>query len=203
MMQWEQERSAEEQGREAQVVTLKPKRNRLYTLSIAASFLLVLSLGTSIWFANTNYSNSALVSGDIGLITSTRNRGNINADNPLIPVFDEIENENYTAALQMLDELEGSQYEPTALALTGELLTKQKRYEEAIILYSEMTQSQTDTIERQKAQWLLANTYLANDQAEQAKPILEEIAGNANHLRQKEAAQILDQLNSFWRVFVF
>ncbi len=203
MKDWEQERNAEDETHEARVVPMKSSRSRLYRLSVAASFLLLFGLGASIWFANANYSNSALVSDNIGLRTSTRDRGNINADNPFTPVFDEIESGNYSTALQMLEELEGSQYEATAMTLKGEILTKQERFEEAIALYSEMAQSQADPAERQKAQWLLANTYLANDQADQAKAILEEIAGDANHLRQEEAAQLLDQLESFWRIFAF
>ncbi|MBV6655911.1 MAG: hypothetical protein KI786_19215 [Mameliella sp.] len=203
MKNWEQERNAEDETQEARVVPMKSSRNRLYRLSVAASFLLMFGLGASVWFANANYSNRALVSDNIGLTTSTRDRGNINSDNPFTPVFDAIESGNHTAALQMLEGLDGSQYESTAMFLKGEILTKQKRFEEAIALYSEMAQSQAGPAERQKAQWLLANTFLANDQADQAKAILKEIAGDTNHLRQEEAAQLLDQLESFWRIFAF
>ncbi len=203
MKNWEQERDTQDEANEARVVSLKSRRSRLYTLSIAASFLLLFGIGASMWFANANYSNAALVNDNIGIKTSTRDRGNVDGDNPFTTIFDEIEQENYTAALQMLETLEGSQYESTAMTLKGEILTKQKKYEEAIALYSEMAQSQPDIAERQKAQWLLANTYLANGQTEQAKARLEEISGNANHSRQKEATQLLNQLNSFWRVFTF
>lgn len=203
MKNWEQERNAEDETQEARVVPMKSSRSRLYRLSVAASFLLLFGLGASVWFANANYSNSALVSDNIGLTTSTRDRGNINSDNPFTPIFDEIESENYTTALQMLERLEGTQYEFAAMALKGEVLTKQKRFEEAITLYSQLAQSQADTAQQQEAQWLLANTYLANDQTGQAREVLEEIAGNANHSRQGEAEQLLDQMNSFWRTFAF
>lgn len=74
---------------------MKLSCSRLYRLFVVVLFLLLFGLGVFIWFVNVNYSNSVLVSDNIGLRIFIRDRGSINVDNLFMFVFDEIESGNY------------------------------------------------------------------------------------------------------------
>lgn len=198
MTAWKAEkaaRTAPENG--AKIIRLPSRQRLLYRLSAAASVLLL--LGLPFWYANNNFDNQALTADVLGLQSSLSDRSNMPDDNPLLQPMEAAQQGQTEAALAALLELEGTAFEANALLLAGEIYTESARYTEARELYLRIIRQTDDLSVRQKAEWQLANVYLATGDEPNAIALLADIADNPTHSKEEEATALLQKLNSFWR----
>jgi tetratricopeptide (TPR) repeat protein len=187
-----QKREIESSG--AKIVPMQKRRFFIRPLSVAASFLVLMVAGWSI--LQYNYASAAL-GDDFMLTTTLSDRSNIAPSNPLIDALDAMESKDYTNAIRILDELNGTTYAERALLLKAEIYVVTKDWEKAIPTYEQIIRNGTSTSIVQNAERNLAATYLQMGNKTAAKQLLSKIADNPQHLHQADALQLLKKYNSW------
>jgi hypothetical protein len=191
---------AEKNTTEAKVVSLN--RRRMFTRLAAAASVLLL-IGLPLFWANQNYSSSALSVEGLA-VNATADRGNIPPENPMGEALQLYAEEGAAEAQAFLGTLSGTAFENQARLLSAKIQAQTGAYEEAIEDAQAITGAESvDMLLRQEAEWVLANVYLAMGEDAEAKARLSRIAAQPTHLKQKEATELLQRLESVWRTFVF
>ncbi len=194
------------QQSDAKVRTMPRARTPFRWLSYAAS-LLVLVVAGALWFANANYSNTALAQLDtnrLGLLTETNTRN----DNVTADVFAEGINafklEDYEAAAAFFAKVPSANanYSQSLLYLAAAQVQVQD-YDTATTSAEKARAATNNTKNKQKAEWLLANALVGNKETEKGQTLLQTIANNDNHAYRKDAERLQQQLKSAWRQLVF
>lgn len=166
---------------DSKLVPVKPKKTKVISLfqrvAIAASFILLLGLGTS-WYVNTNFSNTALVGKFYQKPLSDNTLGgNIGNKSQWLSNYEsahqKMNNGNFWNAIQDFERLQAELYE---LQLDD---------------YNE--QLYEDNID-----WNIALAWLGIKDIQKASNQLTTISKNNDHTYQEKAKELLQELDSFW-----
>ncbi len=191
---------AEKNTTEAKVVPLN--RRRMFTRLAAAASVLLL-IGFPLFWANQNYSNAALSVEGLA-VNATADRGNIPPENPMGEALQLYAEEGAEETLAFLQSLSGTAFENQARLLSAKIQAERGAYEGAIESAQAITGAESvDMLLRQEAEWVLANVYLSMGEETEARARLSRIADQPTHLKQEEATELLQRLESVWRTLVF
>lgn len=202
-MEEAQEELSGQQHTPAKVRTLGMRR----LLSYAASFLVLLTCGT-LWFANTNYSDTALANlneSKLNLYNSSNNR---TVENQQTQTRQEgitaLEEHRYTDAIQFFDAIATENPSDFSAQLSSAYAAyKAGNYSIAEETAAKMAKQTQDKLVQQKAEWLIVQSKLAyQGQDENLSTFLQKIVRDDTHLFQKEAKKLEIKRNSFWRKFL-
>lgn len=170
--------------------------------AIAATALIIIVAGAYLW-SNQNYTNGALAEGYYpkSELAGLRSSNPTKAD-ALAPGYEALNSGNYSEAINLFgrltsDELLG----PKALYFKAHAHFQQKQFNEAISSLSNLIQ-QSEGEEKDRAEWLLALSYLGAGKTAEAKILISKIAANKDHSYAPQAGQLLGDLNSLWRKII-
>lgn len=194
------------------VVSIRPeaKVRRLgirKILSYAASVgLLVVAFGA--FFANNNYSNSALASLEdtkLGLSTDSGNRSGAGENKDVFSLgLKALADKDLTGGAAFFESVPNSSEEYTEARLYLAYINHQQQNFTAATNNAKIVASTGNLVQKQKAQWLQIQSMLAAEVTNDSfKILLNEVATENKHLFQKEAIQLQQDINSIWRKFVF
>lgn len=191
------------QGKQNEVAKSIPMRKRYRYWLVAASILVLILLGSS-WYVQQNYSNEMLAQTfyekDLPMASRARD---ISSNNPqLEKVKTAFTEADYTTViLAKTDFLPRDPYYLEYHFWLGCAYFQTQQNDLAITTFKEVVNS--TNIRKERAEWMLALTYLQADQSTVAKQYLTPIANDPQHDFKSEAANLLNQLGSSLRLFVF
>jgi tetratricopeptide (TPR) repeat protein len=186
------------QQKEATVRRLKTT-NYIGILSIAASFLFLMVVGAR--WANVNYSSQAIAD-SLFLDTTARGDAN-NSNNPFSEVAAAIAAKDYSQAITLLDNFEGTDLSEKAALMKAEVYYKKGDYNNAETTYRRIIDNPNgQEVFLNDAKIYLAAVYLKQGKEQQAMTILNTLASSNNN-RQEEAKKLLNKYNSFWHRFTW
>lgn len=184
----------------------KQTNNRFYLGII----LLLVLLAIGFFFANQQFSNSALANlrpDKLGLDASdiARNVGDDITD-PFAQGTEAIKNKDFKKAVSFFENV--TKDSPTytqACLLLAYAQFELKNYASAIAHTKIVSNQSSNRLSIQKAEWLQLQAMLANDETDSPAfdALLDKIAQDDKHLVQKEAGNLKQSMNSFWRGLVF
>jgi len=184
----------------------KQKNNHSYLGII----LVLIVIGIGLFFANNQFSNTALANlrpDKLGLDASevVRNVGDDITD-PFAQGAAAIKNKDYKKAISFFETV--TKDNPTytqACLLLAYAQFELKNYAVAIANTNIVIKQSANSLSIQKAEWLKLQAMLANDETDTPAfdALLDKIAQNEKHLVQKEAGALKQSMNSFWRGLVF
>lgn len=185
-------------------ITEGPRIRTLWrrNLAIAASVLVLIVAG-SYWWANSQYSDSAIAGRFYSAADLASLRKGPGDQEPLAPGTKLIQQGNYTEAIQFFnDALLANENNNEARCYRGQ----------AYLLQGDLTAAETDlklvvqnSIHKnlqEKAEWVLALVYLKEGNASQWQPLVEKMASNPEHNYHPDAVNLQTSLNSGWRILV-
>jgi tetratricopeptide (TPR) repeat protein len=177
MAAWKTEKAVEQPA--AQVVQMKASRSVFYRIAAAATVTLVLGFFARNLFFGDNAESLALRSLEESGV-SARSGGPATA---LDAVYAAMERHDYRAALDQLNNLALSDNNrQTAALLRGESQLRLKEYSAAATTLQQMLQSGPSDDLREKAEWLLLVTYVADGQhTAEANVLFAKILGDDGH----------------------
>lgn len=188
-----------QEGKQKQPAKIVKMRSMRKVLAIAASLLLLLTVGY-LQYSNTqqNYSSSALAANyhdaDLGTTRSTTNT------NELSDAITALQAANYTTAIQELQAINNSSpYYSDAQFLLADAYYLNDQLSQATNTIGPLLTNE-DPLLQEKAEWLKILIDLKsgkkNDPEFQLQ--LKEISENTNHSFQPKAAELVETLNGFW-----
>ena len=177
MAAWKAEKAIEQPT--AKVVKMDTSRSLFYRIAAAATVTLVLGFFARSMFMGSSPESLALQSLEESGV-SARSGGDGNA---LDPVYAAMEQKDYRSALQQLNQIPtADQTRQTAALLRGECHLRLKEYPAAAAALQQMLQSSPSDDLREKAEWLLLVTYVAEGQhTAEANALFAKILGDAGH----------------------
>jgi tetratricopeptide (TPR) repeat protein len=177
MQQWKAEAAEEDTAESARpglkVVPMKSSGRLFFRLAAAASITLVLGFFARQFFM-AGPGNEAMAMAEFGFTESTF-RGN---DTDLLaPAYEALAKKEYRTALTLLEQIQKDYQAATVLNLRGECHFYLREYAQAASLYQQLLQSNpTDGDLREKAEWRLALSYLAQGgQEAEVKRLLDKV----------------------------
>jgi TolA-binding protein len=180
-----------------------PVKGRVVSLkrimAVAAGFLLLLAIG-AYWQAQLNYSGPALAVQFYDDAALAGTRSGIQSANELSPGLSALQAEDYPTAIAAFSAIpDSSAYFSDAQYLLANALYLSGRYDEAIPVLQAL-QGCPDPLIAEKADWLLALSYLNNGRKEDPAftGLVNDIALNADHAFHPQAVQVQQKLDSFW-----
>jgi len=183
MAAWKAEKSVEQPS--AKVVKMDTSRSLFYRIAAAATVTLVLGFFARNLFLGNSPESLALHS----LEDSEVSARSAAAGTSLDPVYTAIEQKDYRAALSQLDQVsltDGNR--PTAALLRGECQIRLKEYPAAAATLQQMLAANPSGDLREKAEWLLLVTYVAEGQHPgEANALFDKILGDDGHSFGEEA----------------
>lgn len=195
--EWGQTASTETKTEEAKVVTMTPRRSLGRILSIAASVLLILAVG-SFWYANNQFSTDTMAAAyydNVSLDLSVRG----DAD-PMANAVDALENGNYTEADAYFSSIaEGDDLYFDAQYYLAHSLYRQGAYAASIEQLDNLA-AVTNPNLRENGAWLKVLNYLALGQTENDdfQTLLNSMVEDDGHAHHNDAVALDKKLNSFW-----
>lgn len=177
MAAWKAEKAIEQPT--AKVVKMDTSRSLFYRIAAAATVTLVLGFFARSVFMGGSPESLALQSLEESGV-SARSGGD---GNTLDAVYAAMEQKDYRAALQQLNQIPtADQTRQTAALLRGECHLRLKEYPAAATTLQQMLQSSPSDDLREKAEWLLLVTYVADGQhTAEADALFAKILGDAGH----------------------
>lgn len=173
-------------------------------LSIAASILLLVSLGLG-WWINANFSNTGLISGQYLSAAIAGDKGGSNTfDTQYEQGVTAFTKTDYATTVQLLESLpiDNPNYIAAQYYL-GHSYYLQKQYTAAIPAFqSVLAQNALPAfINRDKLKWNLALAYVANKQtnSNELNQLLQELSTQGVAPYNQKAKDLKNDLNSFWR----
>ena len=199
--------------KETKVMAMKPKAkvrrfNTRRSISLAASFLVLLVAG-GLWFSNANYSNQALSNKNVDrldwLTSSTSRQGDSGISDPFETGIDALREQDYSSAIDFFESIPKSDVAWSQARLHLAYAQYQStNYQVAKATLDELIQENTSTINRQKAEWLKLQVLLASGESkDEFKALLNAISTDTQHLFQRQALEMKQDLDAFWRKFTF
>jgi hypothetical protein len=194
MLQWKAEKEQEEAGTgtgpAAKVIPINTSRRLVFRLAAAASVALLIGFfSRQFFFSPTDYESLAMEN-----FGSSSANMRSDAQNPLSPVYQAMNQKDYPGALAQLDRLPAGYQPLTVLNLRGECHFYLHQYPQSAASYQQILQSgSADGDLREKAEWRLLLSYVA-DKNQQAKvdSLLERViaeggqfAGKAKGLKER------------------
>ena len=174
-------------GTGAKVVSMGSNRRLLYRIAAAASVLLIIGFFSRQFFAGANHEQLAL---QYFAGSETGYRGDGPA-NPLDPVYDAMNRQDWRAALGALDRVSTADYRMTALQLRGECQFRLKEYTASVTTFETLLAANPAAEIREQAEWDLLMAYLAEGKhkAEQER-LLMQLVEDAGHPYQEKAVEL-------------
>lgn len=174
-------------------------------LSYAASVGILL-IAAGAWFANTTYSNAALMDlKDNKLaLSASAVRGINEVAGPFAPGLKALNEKDFTSAIIFFETINiGSDHYAEARLYLSYLTFQQKQYEQTLI-HTHLVNGTGNIEQQQKAEWLQLQALLALDQTDASfDQLVEKIASDEQHLFQKEAIKLRTSINSIWHKVAF
>ena len=186
MQQWKAEADMEEKASEnntgSKGMTATFSRKMFYRLAAAASITLVLGFFARQFFLG-GASNESMAMAEFGY-TESMARGT--DTDPLTPAYNAMNQKNYRSALTQLEQIQKDYQPATVLNLRGECHFYLKEYSEASALYRLLLQSNPDADLREKAEWRLLLSYLAEGKQDaEVKRLLDKVIGGKGQFEAK------------------
>lgn len=197
-----------EETKTAKTVPLRASNNK-FLLRMAAAVVLLILAG-SFWYANTSYSNAQLAQipfdniRALGLTEGNRGGDPVELTR-LKEATVELDQGNFAASLGQLSSVPDSDPNYAVSQLyRGYALFQMQDYDEAIPILRGIIAGETDNIVKQKAEWVLLNCLLEqNDLAVEFSRLLNEILANKGHQFYRQSLTLKEKLDSGWRILVF
>lgn len=179
-------------------------------LPFVLSLGLLLVLVTLVWFAYSNYSNNAL--GNL-----SPNKMGFEGEDIVRTIGDEVAdpfakgaialtNKSYKEAATFFESIPDTSATYTQARLyLAYAQYELKEYTNTIANAKIVASQSNNALSQQKAEWLQLQAMLGKGDTEGAvfDQLLDRIAANDKHVVQKEAGELQESMNSFWRGLVF
>lgn len=196
--EWQEVEASGSKTEEAKVVQLAPRRNLRRVLSIAASVLFILALG-SFWYANDQFANDALAMGYYQeLSIDGPNRGG--DDTAMTRAINDLKNEAYSEADTYFRSVQqgDAQYYDARYYLAHSLY-RQGETAEALEILNLLDNGINPNLQ-ENADWLKVLIYLDQEQTENPdfRSILSEMVDDSGHSYHQDAVELVRKLDSFW-----
>lgn len=176
--------------------TIRPMWRR--ALAIAATVLILVVAGTYMW-SNQHYSNTALAEGYYPQAELAGLRNSSTTSDPLAPGYEALSGGRYDEAVSFFEKLTSdSLLGSKALYFKAHAHFRQKQFDNAIADLRSLIQVSGNE-EKDRAEWLLALTYLDAGKTAEAQALIAQIAANKDHSYYPQARQLSGDLNSLWR----
>lgn len=191
---------------EGRIVGMEQRRSRgrLRVISIAASFLVLIIAGSTV-FSNINYSDSRLASSAYQEpIAGTK--GIIEDANSVLSLgLEAYNNGNYEEAIQQFSTIgRSSEFYAEAQYNIANAQYKLGVYQSAIAAFETTITSTRDNNLKESAQWYQLLAYLSSgDTGEPFQKLKKSITDDKAHRYNKPAQRLDDSMKSFWRKLVF
>lgn len=177
-------------------------------LAYAASVSLLVLAGLS-WFANTNFSDQQLAdsyaSGIVSLDDSNLKGGDNTSTDPFEQGLYYLKQEEYAQAVSFFEKIpqQNEAYTKARLYLAFSQYHT-NTFAAAIQNANIVIQESFDTIDKQKATWLIVQAHLKQGKKDaDFIQLLKSIADNPTHIHQKDAKKLQADLNNTWQKLVF
>ena len=190
MAAWKAEKAAEQPT--AKVVKMDTSRSLFYRIAAAATVTLVLGFFARTMFMGNSAESLALQSLEESGV-SARSSGSPRGEEAVPDqVYAALEQKNYRAALDQLGRISISEANrQTAALLRGECHLRLKEYPAAAAALQQMLQSSPSDDLREKAEWLLLVTYVAEGKhPAEADALFAKILGDAGHPYREDAQKL-------------
>jgi hypothetical protein len=174
-------------------------------ISLAASLLLITTFGIT-WWANANYSNESLAIGnfDNEAIQLINRSGSEQMTDIFGPGLAALNADNNTEAIRFFENIPASaEYYTEARLYLGIACFRNQEFQNALD-NAEIVIQRSERF-REKALWLKINTLLiTGETGEEFKNLVNDMVQNSpDTYYQNEAKQLKNELDQFWRKFVF
>jgi hypothetical protein len=161
-------------------------RRNFFRIAAAASVLLVVG-----FFARSLFGPSGggdpLVYFDSTARSSGSDRG---LPEPLNPGLSALKAGRYAEAIAQLEAVTDPNYKPQAALFIGEAYFRAKQYDQAITAFANAEQLAITDEQRHAAQWFRFLSLKAADRTAEAEDLRQKIAGDGEHIYQKEAEEM-------------
>lgn len=171
-----------------------PLRRRIIPIAAAASVLLVIGFAVwSIW--NPLQNNEALATSFLDETSMIERSVGTVVPEVLQPGLEALATEDYSQAVELLQQATGTEYEFLAILYTGKAYFKQKDYAAAISTFEGLTSSDAPAMEKEKAEWyLLLSRIAAGESGSQVERLFDKILTNPEHEFYPDAKKINEQM---------
>lgn len=193
MAAWKAEKAAEQTTTTAKVVKMDTSRSLFYRIAAAAAVTLVLGFFARSMFTGNSDEAFALRSLEESGV-SARSGGTRGEGDALDPVYTAVEQKNYRAALDQLQQVSiTDSNRQTVALLRGECHLRLKEYPAAASALQQMLQSNPSDDLREKAEWLLLVTYVAEGKRSiEVNALFTKILGDDGHPYREDAQRLKD-----------
>ena len=182
---------------------VQPKKRQLgrNLLSWAASLLILIALGSTIWMRTVIYSNHRLVEDHLRMDIVDHERATVPRDQLFDDIHEKLLSHDYVGALALMPTVDDTvPYFPYLLYIRGLTAVRSDSVAQAFSPLKKLVEME-DPRFSEEAQWNLALAYLKNSDEEACHQELRSIISRPNHDYYMEAKNLSDQLNSLWRLF--